>query len=372
MLYKNGLTVLPDFTIAEADVRVSKGRIIEIVPRGAISDSDGEIDISGRILAPGFIDMHIHGCCGADFSSDGDTSACLDKMSEFLHSRGIAAFAPAAMTMPYDELCSLMIRYQKATVNPRSGAIPAGIYLEGPFLSAVKCGAQQSEYIQPPDFEKFEELYRLSGENIRVACVAPETDGAVEFIRQAAEVCRVSAAHTAADYDTMRSAIEAGISNATHLYNGMNSITHREPNGAAALLESGSFCELICDGIHVHPAMIRLTYRLIGCDRLCIVSDSMSAAGLGDGEFKLGGQKVLVSGSRARLADGRLAGAVATAYDGFRNAVKFGIPPLDALRAVTINPARALGIDNILGSIAVGKSAKMILLDENFNFAGNA
>lgn len=371
MLYKNGSTVLPDFTLAEADVRVSKRRIMEIVPRGSISDSEGEVDISGRILAPGLIDMHIHGCCGADFSSDADTSACLDKMSEFLHSRGIVAFAPAAMTMPYDELCSLMTRYQKATVNPRSGAIPAGIYLEGPFLSAAKCGAQPPEFIQPPNFDKFAELYRLSGENIRVACVAPEVDGAVEFIRRAAQICRVSAAHTAADHDTMRGAIEAGITNATHLYNGMNSINHRQPNGAAALVESGAFCELICDGLHVHPAIIRMTYKLVGRDRLCIISDALSAAGLGDGRFKLGGQEFFVSGSQARLADGTLAGAVATVYDGFRNAVEFGIPPLDALRAVTINPARALGIDNILGSIAVGKSAKLILLDENFNFISN-
>lgn len=371
MLYKNGLTVLPDFTLAEADVRVSKGRIMEIVPRGSISDSESEIDISGRILAPGFIDMHIHGCCGSDFSSDTDTSACLDKMSEFLHSRGIVAFAPAAMTLPHDELSLLMTRYQKATVNPRSGAIPAGIYLEGPFLSVEKCGAQPPEYIQPPDFGEFSELYRLSGENIRVACVAPEIDGAIEFIGQAAEVCRVSAAHTAANYDTMLGAIKAGITNATHLYNGMNSITHREPNGAAALLESDVFCELICDGTHVHPAIVRMTYKFIGRDRLCIISDALSAAGLGDGEFKLGGQNVFVSGCQARLADGTLAGAVATVQDGFRNAIEFGIPPLDALRAVTINPARALGIDNALGSIAVGKSARMILLDENFNFIGN-
>ena len=256
-------------------------------------------------------------------------------------------------------------------MNPRSGAVPAGIYLEGPFLSAEKCGAQPPEYIQPPDFGKFSELYRLSGENIRVACVAPEADGAFEFIRQAAQVCRVSAAHTAADYDTMRGGIEAGITNATHLYNGMNSITHREPNGAAALIESDAFCELICDGIHVHPAIVRMTYKLVGRDRLCIISDALSAAGLGDGKFRLGGQDVFVSGSQARLADGTLAGAVTTVQDGFRNAIEFGIPPLDALRAVTINPARALGIDNTLGSIAVGKSARMILLDEDFNFIGN-
>lgn len=367
MLYKNGLTVLPDFTLAEADVRVSKGRIMEIVPRGSVTDSGGEVDIAGRILAPALVDMHIHGCGGVDFSSEADTAACLTVMSKYLYSRGIAAFAPAAMTMPYEKLCALMTRYQKATVNPQTGAIPVGIYLEGPFFSAAKCGAQPADWIQPPDIGKFNKLYRLSGESIRVVCVAPEAEGALDFIGQAARICRVSAAHTAADYETMCHATETGISNATHLYNGMNPISHREPNGAAALLESGAFCELICDGLHVHPAVIRLTYRLIGADRLCLVSDAMAATGLGDGQFMLGSQHVQVRGSEARLADGTIAGSVTDLWQGFRNAIQFGIPPLDALRAVTLNPARALGIDDRLGSIAVGKSARLILLDEDFN-----
>lgn len=368
MLYKNGLTVLPDFTLAEADVRVSKGRIMEIVPRGSLSDSEGEADIAGQILAPGLVDMHIHGCRGMDFSSEPDTAACLAAMSEYLYSRGIVAFAPASMTMPYDELCALMTRYQKATVNPFLGATPVGIYLEGPFLSAAKCGAQPPEWIQRPDIGKFDELYRRSGENIRVVCVAPEVEGALPFIEQAARVCRVSAAHTAADYETMRRAIEAGISDATHLYNGMNPMSHRQPNGAAALLESGAFCELICDGLHVHPAVVRLTFRLIGADRLCLISDAMAATGLGDGAFRLGSQPVRVQGNEARLADGTIAGSVTDLWQGFRNAIAFGIPPLDALRAVTLNPARALGIDDRLGSIAVGKSARLILLDEAFHF----
>lgn len=370
MLYKNGLTVLPDFTLAEADVRVSKGRIMEIVPRGSISYSGEEIDISGKILAPALVDMHIHGCCGMDFSSDMDTAACIATMSEYLYSRGIGAFAPAAMTMPYDELCDLMIRYQKATVNPQIGAVPVGIYLEGPFLSSVKCGAQPADCIQPPDIVRFMKLYRMSGENIRVVCVAPEVEGALEFIGQAAQICRVSAAHTGADYETMLHSIHAGISNATHLYNGMNPISHRDPNGAAAVLESNAFCELICDGLHIHPAVIRLTYKLIGADRLCLVSDSMAATGLGNGDFRLGGQSVRVSGNEARLANGTLAGSVTDLWQGFRNAIEFGIPPLDALRAVTLNPARVLGIDGYLGSIAVGKSARMILMDEDFNFIG--
>ncbi len=370
MLYKNGLTVLSDFTLAEADVRVSNGRIMEIVPRGSISDGAKEIDISGKILAPALVDMHIHGCVGMDFSSHPDTAACIAAMSEYLYSRGIAVFAPAAMTMSYDGLCRLVTRYQKAVVNPQIGAVPAGIYLEGPFLSAAKCGAQPVEYIQPPDIGKLNELYRLSGENIRVACVAPEAEGAVEFIRGASQICRVSAAHTAADYETMLRAIDAGISNATHLYNGMGAISHREPNGAAALLESNAFCELICDGLHIHPAIIRLTYRLIGADRLCLVSDAMAATGLGDGDFRLGNQNVRVSGNEARLPDGTLAGSVTDLWQSFRNAIEFGIPPLDALRAVTLNPARALGIDGYFGSIAVGKSARLILLDEDFNFVG--
>lgn len=362
---------MPDFTLEPADVRVSKGRIMEILPPGAVIDSEGEIDLGGRILAPGLVDMHIHGCAGVDFSSESDTAGCLDKMSRYLHSRGVAAFAPAAMTMPYDDLCALMKRYASAAIHPMKGAALAGIYLEGPFLSAEKCAAQPPEYIIPPDADRLRELFRLSGENIRIACVAPETEGAVEFIRKAAGICRVSAAHTAADYETGLTAIEAGISNATHLFNAMNDITRRAPGIAAALLESGCFCELICDGVHIHPSVVRLTYRLAGPERLCIVSDAMAATGLGNGVFSLGTQTVTVDGHQARLAGGSLAGSVTDVCSAFQKAVEFGIPPLDALRAVTLNPARALGIDGRLGSIEVGKFARFILLDREFGFIGN-
>lgn len=363
MLYKNGYIITRDFSVRRADLRVSKGIITDILPPDSVSDDGGETDLNGDILAPGFVDMHIHGCAGADFSSDPDTAACLEKMSLYLHSRGVAAFAPAAMTMPFDRLRALMERYRAASLNPMKGAALAGIYLEGPFLSAEKCAAQPPEFIIPPDAAKLWELHRLSGGNIRVACVAPEADGAVEFIREAAEFCRVSAAHTAADYSAGIRAVNAGISNATHLYNAMNDVTRREPGCAAALLESDCFCEVICDGIHLHPAVIRLTHRIVGAERLCIVSDGMAATGLGNGTFSLGTQTVTVNGSEARLENGSLAGSVTDIRSAFFKAVEFGIPPLDALRAVTLNPARALGIDSYLGTIEAGKSARLTRLN---------
>lgn len=362
MLYKNGYIVTRQFTVERADVRVSKGIITDILPPGALSDGEGEIDLRGDLLAPGFVDMHIHGCMGVDFSSEPDTAGCLDKMSRYLHSRGVAAFAPAAMTMSYDDLCCLMERYRSASVNPLSGAALAGIYLEGPFLSKAKCAAQPPEYILPPDIAKLRELHRLSGESIRIACVAPEGKEAENFIHEASKFCRVSAAHTDASYEIGVCGIRAGISNATHLYNAMNDISRREPGCAAALLESNCFCELICDGVHIHPAVIRLTYRIIGAERLIIVSDGMAATGLGDGSFRLGTQSVTVKGNEARLTDGSLAGSVTDICTAFHKAMEFGIPPLDALRAVTLNPARALGIDNTLGTIEVGKSAKLNVL----------
>ena len=358
MLYKNGYIVTRNFTVREADVRVSKGIMTDILPPGAVSDGEGEIDLHGDVLCPGLVDMHIHGCKGVDFSSEDDTCSCLDVMSRYLHSRGVAAFAPAAMTMPYEELCRLMERYRAASLNPLSGAALAGVYLEGPFLSAAKCAAQPEEYIIPPDSDKLRELHRRSGEHIRIACVAPEADGAEQFIREAAGFCRVSAAHTAADYETGVRAVKAGITNATHLYNAMNDVTRRAPGCAAALLESDCFCELICDGIHIHPAVIRLTFKMIGENRLIIVSDGMAATGLGEGTFRLGTQCVTVKGSEARLSNGFLAGSVTDIRTAFQKAVEYGLPPLDALRAVTINPARALGIDGSFGTIEVGKSAR--------------
>lgn len=363
MLYKNGYIVTRNFKIERADVRVSKGIITDIMPPGAICDGEGEIDLCGDVLSPGFVDMHIHGCVGADFSSDEDTAASLNRMSQYLHSRGVAAFAPAAMTMPYEALCSLMERYRAASLNPMKGAALAGIYLEGPFLSEEKCAAQPPEYILPPEIGRLRELHRLSGENIRIACVAPEVEGAEEFIRDAAKLCRVSAAHTAADYAAGVRAVEAGITNATHLFNAMNDVTRREPGCAAALLESGCFCEIICDGIHIHPAVVRLTYRIVGEERLCIVSDGMAAMGLGDGLFQLGTRRVSVKGSEARLENNALAGSVTDIRTAFFKAVEFGIPPLAALRAATLNPARALGTEATLGTIEVGKSARLTRLD---------
>lgn len=371
MLYKNGLVVMPDFSLESADVRVSKGRIMEILPPGMISDGEGEIDLGGNILAPGFVDMHIHGCMGVDFSSEAHTNQCLDIMSRYLYSRGVAAFAPAAMTMPYKDLCNLMERFARVSINPMRGAALAGVYLEGPFLSVEKCAAQPAEYMISPETEKLRELYRLSGENIRIACVAPESDGAMDFIRRAKKFCRISAAHTTADYQTGLLAVEAGITNATHLFNAMNDIARREPGIAAALLESDCFCEMICDGVHIHPAVIRLTYRIVGAQRFCIVSDAMAATGLGEGEFLLGTQHVNVRENQARLSNGSLAGSVTDICAAFERAVEFGIPPLDALRAATLNPAKALGADGRLGSIEVGKWARFIMLDRNFRFIGN-
>ena len=359
MLYRNGMTVMPDFTLRQADVRVSKGIIIEILPPGAVSDGEGEIDLGGDVLAPGFVEMHIHGCAGVDFSSYPDTAECLDKMSRYLQSRGVAAFAPAAMTMPYDALCGLMERYRSVSVNPMSGAALAGVYLEGPFLSVAKCAAQPPEFILPPDIARLRELQKRSGENIKIACVAPEAEGAIPFIREASKICRVSAAHTGADYECGKRAVEAGVTCATHIFNAMNDIARREPGCAGALLESGGFCEIICDGVHIHPAVVRLTYRIVGAERLCLISDGMAATGLGDGEFMLGTQTVTVKGGEARLAGGSLAGSVTDICSAFYKAVKFGIPPLDALRAATLNPARALGIDGSLGTIEVGKSARL-------------
>ena len=359
MIYRNGFVVTRNFTLAREDVRVSKGIITDILPPGAISDGEGEIDLNGGVLAPGLVDMHIHGCMGVDFSSEPDTALCLEKMSRYLHSRGVAAFAPASMTMSIEELRRLMERYRIASQNPMKGAALAGVYLEGPFLSAKKCAAQPEEYIIPPDIDRLKELYYLSGESIRVVCVAPEAVGAEKFISEAAKLCRVSAAHTDASYEIGLRGVKAGITNATHLYNAMNDVSRREPGCAAALLESGCFCELICDGVHIHPAVIRLTYKIIGADRLIIVSDGMAAMGLGDGCFRLGTQTVTVRGNEARLSSGSLAGSVTDIRSAFLNAVEFGIEPLDALRAVTINPARALGLDSILGTVEVGKSARL-------------
>ena len=323
----------------------------------------GALDLGNAFVIPGLVDVHTHGAMGADFS-DGDEEG-LKRMGRYLASHGVTSFAPTSMTLPYETLASAFATAEKlAKERPADCARIAGIHMEGPYFSEKKKGAQNGAYLKLPDYEGFRKLYEGCGGLVRIVDVAPELDGAADFAAQASKLCTVSLAHTDADYEEASAAFEAGASHLTHLYNAMPGIHHRKPGpiGAASERESVT-AELICDGLHVHPSAVRMAFRLFP-GRVCLISDSLRCCGMPDGEYELGGQQVFLSGGVARLADGTIAGAASNLYDDLRNALAFGIPAEDSIRAATEIPAREIGRAGELGVIAPGALADFLVCGE--------
>jgi len=251
-------------------------------------------------------------------------------------------------------------------MGSESGAYIHGINMEGPYISLEKKGAQFGEYIRLPDIDEFKRLNSIC--KICLADVAPEAEGAFEFADEASKLCIVSAAHTASDYETAVKAFGSGFSHVTHLFNAMHPIFNRKPGAVVAVFESDFVtAELICDGFHNHPAILRMAFRLLGEDRAVVVSDAMKAAGCSDGEYELGGQTVYVRGGKATLKDGTIAASTTNIYDEFKNLLSYGIPFKTVLKACTVNPARVIGADAVTGSIKEGKRADLVIIDKEMN-----
>ncbi len=358
MIIKNATVYGKDF-IPEINDIVIDGEKISSIGK---TDKDG-LDFSGCVAVPGFVDIHIHGCNMADATDGNPDSAA--KMSKWLSQNGITSFCPTTMTLSVESL-KKCFGFIADTIGKEEGAYIHGINMEGPFIAPEKKGAQAEEHILNPDFEVFSELNNICP--VRLVDIAPERPGADEFIEKAKKICTVSAAHTTANYETGKKAIESGVTHATHLYNAMNGLTSREAGMVGAVLDSDNVnAELICDGIHISPATLRITFKSLGEDRTVVISDAMMAAGLEDGEYTLGGQKVIKKDGAARLVDGTLAGSSTNLFDEFKNLLSFGIPVKHALKSVTINPARAIGVENITGSIEEGKNADILILSEDFS-----
>ena len=271
---------------------------------GIISDSpvhDAQIiDAEGLYIIPGLTDIHFHGCAGYDFC-DG-TPEALRAIADYEIRNGITNLCPATMTLPEDTLSRVM---KAAKSFSQECPNLAGIYLEGPFISPHKIGAQNPAYISRPSVDMLRRLQADSGGLLKIAVVAPEVDGAMTFIDEASKFMRVSVAHTVCDYETAQEAFSHGAQQVTHLYNAMNPINHRAPGPIIAAVENEAVSvELICDGVHIHPAVVRNTLRMFGDDRVIFISDSMEAAGMPDGDYELGGQKVIKKGKLATLEDG--------------------------------------------------------------------
>ena len=355
MRYENGW-IFADGRFARGGFSVENGRfahVLEDVPGPAE-------DLDGALVIPGLVDIHVHGCAGADFS-DGDYAG-LVRMARYLARRGVTSFAPASMTLPYDALDKAF--HAAARLHREGladGARLMGIQMEGPFLSREKRGSQNPAYLRLPDWDRFLRLYDAAEGLLRIVYVAPELPGAVEFTRRASEKCRVSVAHTAAGYDQAAAVFDAGATHLTHLFNAMSGIHHRHPGpiGAASERENVT-AELICDGIHVHPSAVRMAFRLFP-GRICLISDALRCCGMADGSYSLGGQEILLSGGVARLTGGAIAGSAADLYQCMRRAVSFGIPREQAVWAATALPARVIGRESETGAIADGRAADFVI-----------
>lgn len=344
----------------EGDVHISSGRFAESAGEAPLGEV---VDAAGCYVIPGLVDLHFHGSAGADVS-DGDLEG-LHKMGAYEASRGITAMCPATMTLPED----VLMRAAEAAAAYEPAANEAdlvGINMEGPYISPGKVGAQNPEYVRNPSAEEFHRLQEAAGGLFKLVDIAPEEPGAEAFIEQLGDEVRISIAHTSCDYETAAQAFAKGARHLTHCYNAMPSMHHRTPGPIPAAVESGqATAEIIADGVHIHPAMVRLAFQLFGDDRMILISDTLRAAGLGDGVYDLGGQDVTVKGYEARIDNGALAGSVSDLMRCLYVAVtEMGIPLVSAVKAASVNPARALGLSSQYGSLAAGHVADAVLLDQ--------
>ncbi len=352
MLIKNA-KVLIGKAFMEADIQFD-GTITAI---GKI-EGPADLDAQGGYVIPGLVDIHTHGAMGEDFS-DGNPAG-LQPLADYYAAHGVTSYVATTMTLSEEILTPAM--HAIRDFRPNGGAKCAGVHLEGPFLCYAKRGAQAAEHLHKPDAGLFHRLNEASGGQVKLVTVACEEEGGMEFIRRVSPVCTVSLGHSSASYDTAMEGFANGATHATHLFNGMDPIHHRKPGIIGAAFHAGASVELICDGLHIHPEVIRMVHQLYG-ERLNLISDSLRCAGMPDGDYELGGQPITVKNGKATLSGtDTLAGSSISVLDALCNVVKYGLSLPDAVYAATTAPAQAARLTDV-GELAVGKKADLLLLD---------
>ena len=359
MIIKGGKVFQEDGSFLEQALYINDHRLVD---KAEHQDDEKVIDAEGLLVLPGLVDIHSHGAAGEDFS-DGNPEG-LKKILQYEKRCGITSYCPTSMTFPKERLRQIFASIKGAQTEEEAKVV--GINMEGPFLDPAKKGAHVEEWIAAPDAAFVRELNQDVDGLVRLVTLAPNMDGAEEFIKEMHEEVCISLGHTAADYDCASRAMKLGAHHVTHLYNAMQPFGHRAPGLIGAAMDDPEcMVELICDGYHIHPSAIRAAFRLFGPERVILISDSMRATGMENGTYELGGQEVTVKDRKAVLKDGTLAGSATNLYGCMCKAIEFGIPLEQAIMAVTANPARSIGIFDQVGSIRIGKQADLLLVSEN-------
>ena len=338
MIIKGGKVFQEDGSFLEQALYINDHRLVD---KAEHQDDEKVIDAEGLLVLPGLVDIHSHGAAGEDFS-DGNPEG-LKKILQYEKRCGITSYCPTSMTFPKERLRQIFASIKGAQTEEEAKVV--GINMEGPFLDPAKKGAHVEEWIAAPDAAFVRELNQDVDGLVRLVTLAPNMDGAEEFIKEMHEEVCISLGHTAADYDCASRAMKLGAHHVTHLYNAMQPFGHRAPGLIGAAMDDPEcMVELICDGYHIHPSAIRAAFRMFGPERVILISDSMRATGMENGTYELGGQEVTVKDRKAVLKDGTLAGSATNLYGCMCKAVEFGIPLEQAIMAVTANPARSIGI----------------------------
>ncbi len=371
----NGMIYTDEQNFREGTVEIENGKFKDIRwgHTAKVPKSSDVIDANGNYVLPGLVDIHFHGCAGYDFCDA--TQESLQHIAGYELKNGITSICPASMTLSEELLTGIVanaVEFRDSMAaepeEQKKYSTLRGINLEGPFLSYAKRGAQNPKYLSKPDASMLRRLQKKADGLVKLVSIAPEAEGAMECIKKCHDEFQFSIAHTEADYDIASKAIEAGASHVTHLFNAMPPFVHRAPGVIGAAFDhEETDVEEICDGIHITPTVIRATFKLFGDNRVILISDSMMATGMADGQYALGGLPVTVKGHLATLtSDGTIAGSATNLFDCMVNVIHMGIAPESAVRAATYNPARSIGILDEAGTITAGKAGDCLIVSSEW------